>query len=66
LDDMKCSWFVTMDEYMNILNFVVSKSESGYDKKQHPEDLMHTVQTAAETVALTLIAYDQFKVKSKK
>lgn len=51
---------------MNILNFVVTKSESGYTRKQHPEDLMHTVQIAAETVALTLIAYDQFKVTKKK
>jgi hypothetical protein len=55
-----------MDEYIKILTFVVNQSEYGYDKKQHPQDLMHTVQTAAETVALTLIAYDQFKVNGKK
>jgi hypothetical protein len=53
-----------MDEYLKILTFVVTQTE--VDSKRHPEDLMHTVQTAAETVALTLIAYDQFKVNKKK
>ena len=62
--DTKCSWYVTMDEYLQMLSLVVRSSSD--DKKSHPEDLMHTVQTAAEYVALTLIAYDQIKVKGKK
>ena len=62
--ETKCSWYVTMDEYLQMLAFVVRSSSN--DKKAHPEDLMHTVQTAAENVALTLIAYDQIKVKGKK
>ena len=64
VDDKKCSWYVTMDEYLQMLSFVVRSSAN--DKAAHPEDLMHTVQTAAENVALTLIAYDQIKVKKKK
>ena len=64
MDETKCSWYVTMEEYLQILSFVVRSSAD--DKTAHPEDLMHTVQTAAENVALTLIAYDQLKVKKKK
>lgn len=59
-----CSWYVTMDEYLQMLDLVVRTSPT--NQKSHPEDLMHTVQTAAEYVALTLIAYDQVKVKGKK
>lgn len=66
MEDNRCDWYVSMEEYLAILNFVVTNGNNtsmfaGKDstKKSHPEDLMVAVQSAAEHVALTLVALDR-------
>jgi hypothetical protein len=59
-------WYLSMDQYLTILNDVVRQSDTYVTGKyvhetMHPEDLSVTVQSAAETVALTITAIGKYK-----
>ena len=60
------NWYLSMDQYLTILNDVVRQSETYVTgkyvhDKMHPEDLSVTVQSTAETVALTITAIGKHK-----
>ncbi len=55
------SWFLSMEEFLDIVVPVVMQKQSMYTgkwlkEKGHPEDLMIIVTDIVETVALTLVA----------
>ena len=55
------SWFLSMEDFLDIVVPVVMQKESMYTGKRlndkgHPEDLMIIVTDIVETVALTLVA----------
>ena len=60
------NWYLSMDQYLTILTEVVKASDTYVTGKyvhetMHPEDLSVTVQSAAETVALTITAIGKYK-----
>jgi len=60
------NWYLSMDQYLTILTEVVKASDTYVTGKyvhetMHPEDLSVTVQSAAETVALTITAIGKHK-----
>ena len=59
-------WYLSMDQYLTILTEVVKNSDTyvtgkHLHDKMHPEDLSVTVQSTAETVALTIAAIGHHK-----
>ena len=64
--DNEPNWYLSMDQYLKILTEVVKASDTYVTGKHvhdnmHPEDLSVTVQSAAETVALTITAIGKYK-----
>ena len=60
------NWYLSMDQYLTILTEVVKASDTyvtgkHIHDKMHPEDLSVTVQSTAETVALTITAIGKYK-----